>query len=80
MTVHFSMRGMRSGTLQAADRDALTDADVKIGGSHPWDISIRDDRLYQRVLSHGSMGLGESYAVRVAQSYSFTLSNFLTTG
>lgn len=36
-------------------------ADVTIGGSRPWDITIHDERFYERVLAHGSLGLGESY-------------------
>lgn len=39
----------------------LAGADVKIGGSRPWDITTHNEALYQRVLSRGSMGLGESY-------------------
>lgn len=34
---------------------------ITIGGGHPWDISVSDDRFYRRVLLHGSLGLGESY-------------------
>ena len=36
-------------------------ADVKIGGDRSWDIVVHDDKFYGRVLSHGSLGLGESY-------------------
>lgn len=36
-------------------------ADVEINGTRPWDIRVHDDRLYQRVLAQGSLGLGESY-------------------
>ncbi|HLE57069.1 MAG TPA: cyclopropane fatty acyl phospholipid synthase, partial [Rhodothermia bacterium] len=36
-------------------------ADVRIGGDRPWDISVHDPRFYGCVLSHGAMGLGESY-------------------
>ncbi|MCK5352005.1 cyclopropane fatty acyl phospholipid synthase, partial [bacterium] len=39
----------------------LADADIVINGSHPWDIQVRDEALYQRVLLHGSLGLGEAY-------------------
>ena len=39
----------------------LSHADIAIGGDRPWDISVRDDRFYGRVLLHGSLGLGESY-------------------
>ncbi len=36
-------------------------ADVKINGSRPWDIQVHDERFYQRVLSDGALGVGESY-------------------
>jgi cyclopropane-fatty-acyl-phospholipid synthase len=36
-------------------------ADAQIGGEHPWDIQVHDDRFYARVLAGGSMALGESY-------------------
>ena len=39
----------------------LSHADIAIDGDRPWDISVRDDRFYGRVLLHGSLGLGESY-------------------
>ena len=36
-------------------------ADVEIGGHHPWDIHVHNDRFYARVLAKGSLGLGEAY-------------------
>lgn len=36
-------------------------AGVEINGSNPWDMKVNDDRLYQRILSQGSVGLGEAY-------------------
>jgi cyclopropane-fatty-acyl-phospholipid synthase len=36
-------------------------AGIKIGGDNPWDIQIKDERFYRRVVSQGSLGLGESY-------------------
>ena len=39
----------------------LSLADVKINGSRPWDMQVHDKRLYNRLLTSGSMGLGESY-------------------
>src|SRR5580693_3116266 len=36
-------------------------ADVVPGGTRPWDIQVHDEAFYGRVLSQGSMGLGESY-------------------
>lgn len=39
----------------------LEKADVKINGDRPWDIQVNDERFYKRVLSGGSLALGESY-------------------
>jgi len=39
----------------------LAQADIEIGGGDPWDITVRDERLYARVLAGGSLALGESY-------------------
>ncbi len=36
-------------------------ADVKINGDRPWDIQVHDERLYQRAILQGSLGLGEAY-------------------
>ncbi len=39
----------------------LNDAGVKINGSKPWDIKVRNPKFYERCLQDGSLGLGESY-------------------
>ena len=39
----------------------LTKAGVAINGPNPWDIQVHDERLYDRVFSSGTMGVGESY-------------------
>lgn len=36
-------------------------ADIRLGGDRPWDIQVHDERLFQRVLAHGTLGLGEAY-------------------
>jgi cyclopropane-fatty-acyl-phospholipid synthase len=36
-------------------------ADVEIDGKDPWDIQVHNVDFYRRVLSQGSLGLGESY-------------------
>jgi cyclopropane-fatty-acyl-phospholipid synthase len=36
-------------------------ADIRLDGDRPWDVRVIDDRLFQRVLSHGTLGLGEAY-------------------
>ncbi len=41
--------------------DLLADADVAIDGSQPWDIRVRDERLFARVLRERNLGLGEAY-------------------
>lgn len=39
----------------------LAQAGIEVNGRNPWDITVRDDRFYRRVLFDGSLGLGESY-------------------
>ena len=34
---------------------------IKINGKNPWDIQVHEPKLYQRVLSGGSLAVGESY-------------------
>jgi len=36
-------------------------AGIKIDGNNPWDIKVHNSKLYQRILSGGSLALGESY-------------------
>lgn len=40
---------------------ALSRANVDIGGSRPWDIRVHNSSFYSRLIKHGSLGLGESY-------------------
>ena len=39
----------------------LKAADVEIGGTRPWDVRVFDDRLFGRVMTQGTLGLGEAY-------------------
>lgn len=39
----------------------LACADVKINGDRPWDMKVRNDDLYPRIMAKGSLGLGEAY-------------------
>lgn len=41
--------------------DLLKEAGVTIGGTRLQDIQVHDERLFNRVLTHGSLGLGEAY-------------------
>jgi len=42
-------------------RELLSLADIEVNGSDAWDIQVRDQRFFQRVLQDSSLGLGESY-------------------
>ncbi|QRN84385.1 cyclopropane fatty acyl phospholipid synthase [Chloroflexota bacterium] len=42
-------------------RDLLQTADIQANGDRPWDIQVRDDRLYDQILRDASLGLGEAY-------------------
>jgi cyclopropane-fatty-acyl-phospholipid synthase len=46
---------------QQAVNELLTRAGIVVGGAHPWDLRVHDERFYDRVLSQNSLGLGESY-------------------
>lgn len=39
----------------------LVDAGIKINGKKPWDIKVHNDKAYERILSQGTLGVGESY-------------------
>ncbi|MBI4133170.1 cyclopropane fatty acyl phospholipid synthase [Candidatus Uhrbacteria bacterium] len=41
--------------------ELLQKADILIGGKRPQDITVRDERLYSRVIRYGTVGLGEAY-------------------
>ncbi len=42
-------------------QEILSPAGVTINGDKPWDLRIKDERFYQKVLNDGSLGFGESY-------------------
>jgi cyclopropane-fatty-acyl-phospholipid synthase len=50
---------MKSAHKVCAELLAL--ADIQIGGSRPWDIQVHNNNLFARLLSDGSLGLGEGY-------------------
>ncbi len=39
----------------------LATADIQIGGNRPWDLQVYDDRFYDRVISAGTLGVGETF-------------------
>src|SRR5262249_32760525 len=42
-------------------QDILKNAGCGLDGDRPWDLCVRDERFYNRLVSDGSLGLGESY-------------------
>lgn len=42
-------------------RDVLARCDVEIGGNRAFDVTVHDGRLYNRLLTQGTLGLGEAY-------------------
>ncbi len=42
-------------------RDLLEAAGIEVGGSELWDITIHDDRVWDRIVSDRELGFGESY-------------------
>lgn len=53
MNLHRNAQGKVESLLRAAG--------VGTDGARPWDLLVHDSRFYQRVLSQGALGLGESY-------------------
>jgi len=39
----------------------LEGTDIFFNGENPWDISVYNPNLYERILTQGSLGLGEAY-------------------
>lgn len=52
---------VRETALVRRAAELLASADIRIGGDRPWDLAVRDSRLFARVFAQGSLGLGESY-------------------
>ena len=41
--------------------DLLAEADVAVDGGEPWDIRVKDERLFHDILLRKNLGLGEGY-------------------
>ena len=42
-------------------KQLLATADIAVNGDRPWDMKVHNPKVYRRILSEGSLGLGESY-------------------
>ncbi len=41
--------------------DLLSNSGVRINGQNPWDIRVNNELFYEKILTEGSLGLGEAY-------------------
>jgi cyclopropane-fatty-acyl-phospholipid synthase len=51
----------KTARTEAIITSLLSKAGISINGSNPWDIQLYDGQFFKRVLTGGSMALGESY-------------------
>ena len=47
--------------MQDTVQNLLAQADIQIDGDRSWDIHVHNPQFYSRVLTAGSLGLGEAY-------------------
>ena len=52
---------MKDTSSEKLVTDLFAAADVEINGSRPWDIHVKEDLFYKRLVAGGSKALGESY-------------------
>ena len=52
---------MAASKAERIGRELLEMAGIQVNGPNPWDIQIHNPKFYERVLSEGALGLGESY-------------------
>jgi cyclopropane-fatty-acyl-phospholipid synthase len=52
---------MPQGSMKKFVEDYFQQAGIILNGPNPWDIQVLDDRFYQKVISQGSIGIGEAY-------------------
>ncbi|MCH8233566.1 MAG: cyclopropane fatty acyl phospholipid synthase [Bacteroidetes bacterium] len=52
---------MKNSLLKKTVESLLREGGITINGDQPQDIQVHDNRLYNRVISKGSLGLGEAY-------------------
>lgn len=52
---------MSTKALKSMFEESLQKAGIAINGENPWDLQVKDERFYDRVLREGRLGLGESY-------------------
>ena len=53
--------GTSSVTSRAIIEGFLSEADITVNGRQAWDLQVHEQAFFDRVLSEGALGLGESY-------------------
>jgi cyclopropane-fatty-acyl-phospholipid synthase len=57
----FHSVGESGGWAMRKVADLFAEADVRINGSRPCDVTVHDERLFRRLIVDGTMGLGDAY-------------------
>ncbi len=52
---------MKTDRFKDTSEKMLALAGISINGNNPWDIKVHNEQFYRRVITQGSLGLGESY-------------------
>lgn len=52
---------LRRDSSKEFAQQLLKQAGIEINGNQPWDIQVHNEKLYSRVLSEGTLGLGQAY-------------------
>ena len=52
---------MTDTSLRKHIGNMLDRADIVLDGERPWDIQVKNNLLFPRVLAKGSLGFGEAY-------------------
>ena len=60
-TGNFSLAGGQRVNAPKALAALIEEAGISFNGTSAWDIQVHDEDAYQRILSKGSLGLGEAY-------------------
>ena len=50
-----------SSHTQSQIQTLLEGTGITLNGTNPWDIQVKNELFYNRVLTQGSLGFGESY-------------------
>lgn len=57
----WTLKGLGAAWFERRLSRIFDAADVRLDGSRPWDVDVRDERFFRAVMMRGSLGLGESY-------------------